>query len=71
MESYEELKDACKVLNRYSLAEGKRVLIITDGRNRNFIADACERQGSGFPKPDEAVKRLKEKLPVFASVKTL
>jgi Acyl-CoA synthetase (NDP forming) len=26
---YEELKDACKVLNRYQLAEGKRILIIS------------------------------------------
>ena len=71
VESYEELKDACKVLNRYSLAEGKRVLIITDGGGIGIsIADACEEAGLKVPEiPGEAIKKLKEKLPVFASVK--
>lgn len=41
--NYEELKDACKVLNSYPLVKGKRVLIITDGGRIGIsIADACE-----------------------------
>jgi acetate---CoA ligase (ADP-forming) subunit alpha len=69
--SYEELKDACKVLNRYPLAEGRRVLIITDGGGIGIsIADACEEAGLRVPEiSSEAAKKLKEKLPAFASVK--
>lgn len=71
VESYEELKDACKVLNRYSLTEGRRVLIITDGGGIGIsIADACEEAGLSVPEISlEAVTKLKEKLPAFASVK--
>ncbi len=69
--SYEELKDACKVLNRYPLVKGKRVLIITDGGGIGIsIADACEEAGLKVPQiSSEAVKGLKEKLPAFASVR--
>lgn len=69
--SYEELKDACKVLNRYSPVEGNRVLIITDGGGIGIsIADACEEAGLRVPELSEtAVKKLKEKLPAFASVR--
>ncbi|HIH75641.1 MAG TPA: acetate--CoA ligase family protein [Methanosarcina sp.] len=69
--SYEELKDACKVLNRYSPVEGKRVLIVTDGGGIGIsIADACEEAGLKVPELSEAaVKKLKEKLPAFASVR--
>jgi len=69
--SYEELKDACKVLNRYSPVQGKRVLIITDGGGVGIsIADACEEAGLRVPELSEiAVKILKEKLPAFASVR--
>ena len=69
--SYEELKDACKVLNRYSPVNGKRVLIITDGGGIGIsIADACEEAGLRVPELSEAaVRKLKEKLPAFASVR--
>lgn len=69
--SYEELKDACKVLNRYSPVEGKKVLIITDGGGVGIsIADACEEAGLRVPELSEAAVRvLKEKLPAFASVR--
>ena len=69
--SYEELKDACKVLNRYPLVNGKKVLIITDGGGIGIsIADACEEAGLEVPELSrEAVIRLKAKLPAFASVK--
>ncbi|MCQ1537352.1 acetate--CoA ligase family protein [Methanosarcina sp. KYL-1] len=68
---YEELKDACKALNRYSPVSGKRALIITDGGGIGIsIADACEEAGLEVPElPEEAVLRLKEKLPPFASVR--
>lgn len=68
--SYEELKDACKVLNRYRLAEGKRILIITDGGGIGIsIADTCEEAGLKIPEiASEVVRKLKEKLPAFASV---
>jgi acetyl-CoA synthetase (ADP-forming) len=68
---YEELKDACKVMNRYSPVEGKRVLIITDGGGIGIsIADACEEAGLKVPELSEtSVKKLKEKLPAFASVR--
>lgn len=71
VESYEELKDACKVLNRYPLAKGKRVLIITDGGGIGIsIADACEEAGLRVPDLSiEAVSKLRKKLPVFASVR--
>ncbi|WP_410507341.1 acetate--CoA ligase family protein [Methanosarcina hadiensis] len=69
--SYEELKDACKVLNRYSPVKGKRVLIITDGGGVGIsIADACEEAGLRIPELSEtAVRKLKENLPAFASVR--
>lgn len=69
--SYEELKDACKVLNRYSPVQGKRVLIITDGGGVGIsIADACEEAGLIVPELSEtAVRRLREELPTFASVR--
>lgn len=69
--SYEELKDACKALNRYSPVKGKRVLIITDGGGVGIsIADACEEAGLRVPElSEDAVKILKEKLPAFASVR--
>jgi len=69
--SYEELKNACKVLNRYSPVTGKRVLIITDGGGIGIsIADACEEAGLKVPEISEmAVRKLKEKLPAFASVR--
>jgi acyl-CoA synthetase (NDP forming) len=69
--SYEELKDACKVLNRYSPVGGRRVLIITDGGGVGIsIADACEEAGLRVPELSEtAVRKLKEKLPAFASVR--
>ena len=71
VESYEELKDACKALNRYPLAKGKRVLIITDGGGIGIsIADACEEAGLRVPDLSiEAVSKLRKKLPVFASVR--
>ncbi|MDD3872827.1 MAG: acetate--CoA ligase family protein [Methanosarcina sp.] len=71
VETYEELKDACKVLNRYPLVEGKRVLIITDGGGIGIsIADACEEAGLRVPEiASETVAELKEKLPAFASVR--
>ncbi len=69
--NYEELKAACKVLNRYSPVAGKRVLIITDGGGIGIsIADSCEEAGLKVPELSEtAAKRLKEKLPPFASVR--
>lgn len=69
--NYEELKDACKVLDRYPLAEGKRVLIITDGGGIGIsIADACEEAGLRVPDLSrEAVSKLRKKLPAFASVR--
>jgi acyl-CoA synthetase (NDP forming) len=69
--SYEELKDACKVLNRYSLVGGKRVFIITDGGGIGIsIADSCEEAGLEVPELSrEVVSRLKEKLPAFASLR--
>jgi len=69
--SYEELKDACKVLNRYSPVAGKRVLIITAGGGIGIsIADSCEEAGLKVPELSEtAVRNLKEKLPAFASVR--
>lgn len=69
--SYEELKDACKVLNRYSPVKGKRVLIITDGGGIGIsIADSCEEAGLRVPEISRAaVRKLKEKLPDFASVR--
>ncbi len=71
VDSYEELKDACKVLNRYSPVKGKRVLIITDGGGIGIsIADSCEEAGLRVPEISRsAVRKLKEKLPDFASVR--
>ncbi|WP_243684425.1 hypothetical protein [Methanosarcina barkeri] len=71
VESYEALKDACKVLNRYPLVKGKRVLIITDGGGIGIsIADACEEAGLRVPDISiEAVSKLRKKLPTFASVR--
>jgi acetate---CoA ligase (ADP-forming) subunit alpha len=71
VQSYEELKDACKVLNRYTLVKGKRILIITDGGGIGIsIADACEEAGLAVPELSrEAVSGLNEKLPAFASLK--
>lgn len=67
---YEELKDACKVLNAYSPISGKRVLIITDGGGIGIaIADACEEAGLLVPKPSEdAKRRIKAGLPDFSAV---
>lgn len=69
--NYEELKDGCKVLNRYPLVKGKRVLIITDGGGIGIsIADACGEAGLRVPElSKEAVKRLKQELPAFASLR--
>jgi len=69
--SYEELKDACKVLNRFPLVRGKRVLIITDGGGIGIsIADACEEAGLRVPDLSrKTVNKLIKKLPAFASVR--
>jgi acyl-CoA synthetase (NDP forming) len=69
--SYEELKDACKVLNRYSPVGGKNVLIITDGGGIGIsIADSCEEAGLEVPELSrDVVSRLKNKLPAFASLR--
>lgn len=68
--SYEELKDACRVLNVYSLAKAKRVLIITDGGGIGVrIADACDNSGLEVTGLSEEIKkRLASKLPPFCSV---
>ncbi|HBA26311.1 MAG TPA: CoA-binding protein [Nitrospinae bacterium] len=67
---YEELKDACRVLNVYSLAKAKRVLIITDGGGIGVrIADACDNSGLEVTGLSEEIKKsLSSKLPPFCSV---
>ena len=67
---YEELKDACRVLNVYSLAKAKRVLIITDGGGIGVrIADACDNSGLEVTRLSEEIKKsLASKLPPFCSV---
>ena len=69
VEGYEELKDACKVLNAYRPGSGNRVLIITNGGGIGIsIADACESRGLVVPPLSEARKvRLLEKIPPFAA----
>jgi len=67
---YEELKDACRVLNVYSVAKAKRVLIITDGGGIGVrIADACDNSGLEVTRLSEEIKKsLASKLPPFCSV---
>lgn len=71
VENYEELKDACKVLNRYPLVKGKEVLIITDGGGIGIsIADACGEASLRVPELSRgAVEKLKKKLSTFASLR--
>ena len=67
---YEEFKDACRVLNVYSLAKAKRVLIITDGGGIGVrIADACDNSGLEVTGLSEEIKKnLSSKLLPFCAV---
>jgi acetyl-CoA synthetase (ADP-forming) len=67
VDSYEGLKDACKVLNTYKLVDGKKVLIVTDGGGVGVsMADACEDLGLEVRElTEETRKRLCSKLPGF------
>lgn len=67
---YEELKDACRVLNVYNLSKGKKVLIITDGGGIGVrIADACEDSGLEIGElTEDTKKRLASRLPVCFTI---
>ncbi|MCQ1536505.1 acetate--CoA ligase family protein [Methanosarcina sp. KYL-1] len=70
VDGYEELKDACRVLNSYTPGRGDRILVITNGGGIGIgIVDACESRGLSVPQLSEEQKaQLSSKLPSFASV---
>lgn len=70
VEGYEGLKDACRVFNIYDPAEGKRVLIVTDGGGPGVtLADACEGLGLEVGRLKEGTKRrLSSILPSFCAI---
>jgi len=69
VEGYEELKDACKVLEAYRPGFGKRILILTNGGGIGInIADACESRGLAVVPLSKAKERqLLKKIPPFAA----
>ena len=68
--SYSEFLDACRVLGRQRRANGKRVLIITDGGGMGAsIADACEDMGLHVAEPSDMLKQtITPKLPLFCTL---
>ena len=68
--SYSEFLDACRVLGRQRRANGKRVLIITDGGGMGAsIADACEDMGLYVTEPSDMLKQtITPKLPLFCTL---
>lgn len=70
VDGYEGLKDACRALNVFSPAKGKRVLIVTDGGGIGVrIADACEEKGLDVTAiPADAGKRLAAVFPPFYGI---
>ncbi len=70
VDGYEGLKDACRALNIFKPARGRKVLIITDGGGIGVrLADACEEMGLDVAAlPEGLQKRLSEKLPVFYGI---
>lgn len=70
VDGYDGLKDACKSLNVYKPARGKRVLIVTDGGGIGVrIADACEEIGLEVASLSESVrKRLGKVFPPFYGI---
>lgn len=70
VDGYEGLKDACRSLNVYKPAKGKRVLIVTDGGGIGVrIADACEEMGLEVATLSEPVrKRLAKVFPPFYGI---
>ncbi|MBI5875298.1 MAG: CoA-binding protein [Deltaproteobacteria bacterium] len=70
VKGYSEFLDACKVLSKQYPADGKRVLIVTDGGGMGAsIADACGDFGLQVAEPSHEIKnRLASKLPAFCAV---
>lgn len=74
VQGYSEFLDACKVLSKHgsavSRADGKKILIITDGGGMGAsIADACNDFGLQVTEPPQTIKdSLASKLPPFCSV---
>src|SRR3989338_11415754 len=70
VKGYSEFLDACKVLSRQYPADGRRVLIVTDGGGMGAsIADACNDFGLQVAEPSQQVKNLlASRLPSFCSV---
>ena len=70
VKGYSEFLDACKVLSRQYPADGRRVLIVTDGGGMGAsIADACNDFGLQVAEPSQQVKNLlASRLPPFCSV---
>ncbi|MBI5328953.1 MAG: CoA-binding protein [Deltaproteobacteria bacterium] len=70
VKGYSEFLDACKVLSKQYHADGKRVLIVTDGGGMGAsIADACSDFGLVVAEPSQGIKdALASKLPPFCAV---
>jgi len=69
VDGYEDLKDACRVLEAYDIVDGNKVLIITDGGGIGVsMADACEDLGLDVRRlSQDSKKRLSSKLPAFSA----
>jgi len=70
VKGYSEFLDACKVLSKQYPADGKRVLVVTDGGGMGAsIADACNDFGLQVAEPSQEIKNtLASKLPPFCAV---
>ncbi len=70
VKGYSEFLDACKILSKQYPADGKRVLIVTDGGGMGAsIADACNDFGLQVAEPPQGIKdTLASKLPPFCAV---
>ncbi|MBI5047706.1 MAG: CoA-binding protein [Deltaproteobacteria bacterium] len=70
VKGYSEFLDACKVLSKQYPAEGKMVLIVTDGGGMGAsVADACSDFGLIVAEPSQKIKEiLASKLPPFCAV---
>jgi acyl-CoA synthetase (NDP forming) len=63
-ESFEEMIDACKILERFPSADGKRVMVVTNaGGSGVLAADECERLGLEVrPFNTKELQRIMQKL---------